>query len=142
MNPRRAWVEQIMGLPISVHLRGPAVTSADVERQVSAVFAELRQADEVFSTYRADSQITRWERGDLALADADPALSEVLALCEQARQRTEGSFDARSLPDPIGPGLRFIRPAWSRAGRCSRPRTIWPPSTGTTGVSTRVVTSS
>src|SRR5438477_45186 len=60
----------------------------------------LRHADGVFSPYRDDSDLSRWERGELALADADAALAEVVALCEEARARTGGWFDPRGLPDP------------------------------------------
>lgn len=105
--PRRAWVEQIMGLPISLHVRGPWVASPQVERAVARVFAALRRADDIFSTYRSESQVSRWARGELPLADADPDLAEVLTLCEDARRRTGGAFDARSLPDPIGGRWRY-----------------------------------
>lgn len=105
--PRRAWVEQIMGLPVSIHLRGSDLDSARVNRHVAAVFADLRRADRVFSTYRQDSDLSRWERAALPLADADSALPAVLELCERARLRTEGWFDARRLPDPRGDGLRY-----------------------------------
>lgn len=91
-----------MGMPISLHLRGEDLTSAQVEACVAEVFDSLRDADTIFSTYRADSQISRWERGELALSDADPALLEVLDMCEEARLKTEGYFDARSLPAPLG----------------------------------------
>ena len=73
--PRRAWVEQIMGLPVSIHVRGDGVTGAHVERRVARVFADLRHADAVFSPYRDDSDLSRWERGELALAQADPAMA-------------------------------------------------------------------
>ena len=100
--PRRAWTQQIMGMPISVHVRGEELS---IEREVQQVFASLRDADSLFSTYREDSQLSRWERGELALADADPALAQVFELCEEARQRTGGYFDARatgSRYDPSG----------------------------------------
>ncbi len=96
--PRRAWVEQIMGLPVSVHVRGPH--AADAGPAVEALLAELRHADAVFSPYRDDSDLNRLERGELSLRDADPALPEVLRLCDEARRRTGGWFDARRLPDP------------------------------------------
>ena len=98
--PRRAWVEQIMGLPISVHVRGSDVHGTGVERRVTAVFADLRHADALFSTYRIDSELSRWERGELTLDDADPSLAEVMALCDEAREHTDGWFDPRALPDP------------------------------------------
>ncbi|MEU7826477.1 FAD:protein FMN transferase [Catellatospora sp. NPDC049133] len=91
--PRRAWVEQIMGMPVSLHLRGPGLDSAPVRRTVDAVFALLREADEVFSTYRADSEVSRVNRGELAVADAHPWVAEVATLCGEARERTGGWFD-------------------------------------------------
>ena len=68
--PRRAWVEQIMGLPISIHVRGGDPSDAHVEHIVARVFADLCHADAVLSPYRADSDLSRWERGEVALADA------------------------------------------------------------------------
>jgi thiamine biosynthesis lipoprotein len=103
--PRRARVEQIMGLPVSVHLRGD--DPAGVERHVDEVFADLRHADAVLSTYRDDSDLARWERGGLTLAHADPILAEVVALCDEARARTDGWFDPRGLPDPRGGARRY-----------------------------------
>ncbi|WP_230686380.1 FAD:protein FMN transferase [Catellatospora vulcania] len=99
--PRRAWVEQVMGMPVSLHLRGPGLDSAPVRRGVEAVFALLRETDAVFSTYRVDSDVSRINRGELAVADAHPWVGEVAALCDEARERTGGWFDAR-LPGPGG----------------------------------------
>jgi thiamine biosynthesis lipoprotein len=61
----------------------------------------------VFSPYRDDSELSRWERGELTTAAADPAFAEVLGLCEEARERTGGWFDARRLPDPRTGAPRF-----------------------------------
>jgi thiamine biosynthesis lipoprotein len=96
----RAHVEQIMGLPVSVHLRGTDPGAAHVRRRVEAVFAHLRHVDAVLSPYRDDSDLSRWERGELAPAYADPALARVIDLCDEARTRTDGWFDPRGLPDP------------------------------------------
>jgi thiamine biosynthesis lipoprotein len=98
--PQRVWVEQIMGLPISIHLRGDRLTDEGVEQRIAAVFAELRHVDAVLSPYRDGSDLSAWERGALRLADADPKLAQVVALCDEARQRTDGWFDPRGLPDP------------------------------------------
>jgi thiamine biosynthesis lipoprotein len=67
---------------------------------VARAFAELRRADAVFSPYRDDSDLSRWERGELTLAECDPTLREVTSLCDDARIRTHGWFDPRDLPDP------------------------------------------
>ncbi|WP_432969018.1 FAD:protein FMN transferase [Dactylosporangium sp. CA-233914] len=96
-----------MGLPVSVHVRGDEPDSAEVRYRVATVFADLRRADAVFSPYRDDSELSRWERGELAVADADPVFAEVLALCDEARERTGGWFEPRGLPDPRTAAPRF-----------------------------------
>jgi thiamine biosynthesis lipoprotein len=105
--PRRAWVEQVMGLPVSIHVRCADPDPAELGERVAAVFAGLRHADAVFSPYRDDSDLSRWERGELTAGAADPAFAEVLALCDQARARTDGWFDPRGLPDPRTGTPRF-----------------------------------
>jgi thiamine biosynthesis lipoprotein len=92
--PRAAWVEQIMGMPISLHVRADRPRSPEVSDAVARVFAELRRVDAVFSPWKDDSQVTRLARGELALADCDAEVREVARLCEQARERTDGWFDA------------------------------------------------
>jgi FAD:protein FMN transferase len=89
-----------MGLPVSVHVRGADPSGPQVEQRVAELYADLRRADAVLSPYRDDSDLSRWERGELALAAADPALAGVIELCEEARERSGGWFDARRLPDP------------------------------------------
>ena len=85
-------VEHVMGMPVLVHVRDGGAGPDAVE----AVFAWLRFVDATFSTYRPDSEIRRLDRGALALADAHPAVREVLARCERLRAETGGYFDARA----------------------------------------------
>ncbi|MEV0563254.1 FAD:protein FMN transferase [Dactylosporangium sp. NPDC050588] len=106
--PRRAWVEQIMGLPVSVHLRGPGAGDPPAEAAVAAVFADLRRDDAAFSPYLDGSDLSRWERGE---APPTPELEAVIALCDEARERTGGWFDPRGLPDP-----RTGRPRYDPSG--------------------------
>src|SRR5581483_9586385 len=82
-------VEQIMGMPILIDVRGPAVDPAALDR----AFDWLRLVDATFSTYKEDSEISRLNRGDLSLEDAHPDVREVLARCEQLRAETGGYFD-------------------------------------------------
>lgn len=91
-------------MPVSVHLRGSA---APGQRQaaVDAVYAELRTVDQIFSTYRTDSDLSRLRRGELTVEGCDPLVGEVLALCERATGETAGYFDAwRPGPDTV---IRF-----------------------------------
>lgn len=92
---RRAWTQPVMGTQASLHLRGPYLDSTPgVELAVAAVFDHLQAADELFSTYRPDSQVSALRRGELPRREWHPWLAEVVALCEEARERTEGYFDA------------------------------------------------
>lgn len=93
-QPRRAFVEQVMGLPVSVHVRGPQARGPEVARAVEAAFEGLRADEAVFSTYRPRSQVSRIRRGELRLQDADARVRQVAALCEEASALTGGSFSA------------------------------------------------
>lgn len=79
-----------MGMPIVLDLRDELP-----EYDVEAMWDVLRQADTVFSTYKDDSEISRLNRGELALEDASPEVREVLDRCEELRVITDGYFDAR-----------------------------------------------
>jgi thiamine biosynthesis lipoprotein len=91
---RRAWVEMVMGLPVSVVVRGSGAGGDRADELVQAMYADLRRADRVFSTYRADSEISLIRSRVLDRELASFEVREVLALCEQARELTDGLFDA------------------------------------------------
>lgn len=120
-------VEHVMGLPISVALRG---RHADDERGGAAwleAIRLLRDVDRVFSTYRADSVISRLGRGELPEGDCPPEVAEVLALGERARVESGGAFDVRrSAPD----GRLVLDPSGVVKGwavqRAARPLTALP----------------
>lgn len=99
----RTWraVEQIMGMPISVALRGRHAGDAAAERAWAAVVAELREVDRVFSTYRSDSVISRLARDAMQLAECPPEVHEVLALGARAERDSGGAFAVRR-PGPDG----------------------------------------
>ena len=102
---KRAYVAQIMGMPISVHLRGPQPDAPQAAAAVEQLFDELREVDRVFSLYRDDSDLSRLTRGEIGRADCHPDVAEVARLCELAQQRTDGWFDPQLPPhdDPDGP---------------------------------------
>lgn len=87
-------VDHVMGMPISLALRGRSADDAGRDAW-HAVLAELRHVDEVFSTYRPDSVISRLGRGEITEADCPPEVHEVLALAAQAERASGGAFAAR-----------------------------------------------
>jgi FAD:protein FMN transferase len=107
---RRAFVEQVMGMPVSVHVRAHDVAWPDVETAVGNCFAHLRHADRIFSTWREDSDLMRLRRGEIGVGAAHPWLADVIDLSIEAEELTRGRFsawferhpDGRRLFDPTG----------------------------------------
>ncbi len=103
--PRRSFVARIMGLPMSVHVRGPLATTPAVAAAVEAAFVAVRADEAMFSTWQPDSPVSRIKDGRDRLVDSHPRIRHVAALCELAGHRTGGAF-AAWLPGPEG-RLRF-----------------------------------
>lgn len=93
-EPRRAWVEHVMGMPVSVHARGPGARGEAADAAVRLLLDDLHAADARFSTYRAGSEVSRLARGETTLDACSDDLREVHRLCRTARERTGGWFDA------------------------------------------------
>ena len=92
-------VEQVMGMPISLALRGRHAGSPAGAQAWQSVLASLRWADEVFSTWRDDTVVSRLGRGELTVEECPPEVAEVLAIGESARRATDGAFDVRRVVD-------------------------------------------
>ena len=110
-----------MGMPIGVDVCDPDIGAKTVDR----VYRWLRFVDATFSTYREDSEISRLNRGELALGQTHPAVRSVLRRCERLRMQTDGYFDMRaplqSTPEVEADAPRSIDPSglvkgWSVAG--------------------------
>lgn len=99
-------VQQIMEMPISVHviLDDRDRDTTVVHRAIEHALGDLREVDRVFSTFREDSDVRRIARGELAVADADPMVAEVLRESQAAEVATHGRFSAwwRGWFDPTG----------------------------------------
>ena len=85
-------VEHVMGMPVVVDVRDEGLDPSAVDR----VFDWLRFVDATFSTYKEDSEISRINRGELAVAAAHDDVREVLARCDELRVETRGYFDVRA----------------------------------------------
>jgi FAD:protein FMN transferase len=96
--PARTHVEHCMGTVFSIGIRDPG----EWDDALAEVVAWLHQVDEVFSTYREHSEISRIRRGDLAIAGADPLVREVLSWCDLLTTETNGYFTA-DLPGGLDP---------------------------------------
>ena len=96
-------VEQIMGTAISVELADD-LPYPRLARLADDVFAWLRLVDERFSTFKADSEVNRLDRGDARLADCSHDLRTVVDRCAELWRETSGYFDVHATGrlDPSG----------------------------------------
>ncbi|HEX6489433.1 MAG TPA: FAD:protein FMN transferase [Candidatus Dormibacteraeota bacterium] len=84
-------VRDVMGMPWTVEVRDERVPPGLIE----ALYADLEWVDRTFSTFRADSEIERLNRGELDLEGASPEVREVLELSDAHSDMTGGCFSAR-----------------------------------------------
>ncbi|GAB3861169.1 hypothetical protein GCM10029963_65230 [Micromonospora andamanensis] len=103
IRPGLRRVEHVMGTPVSLDIaddRPPTVLAARADE----VFAWLREVDARFSTYRPDSEVCRFDRGELLLSEASADLRRVLERCADLWGATDGFFDAYATGglDPSG----------------------------------------
>ena len=93
----------VMGTGATVELHEP-LSLSDAERLAEGVFAWLHTVDRGFSTFRADSEVSRLDRGELDPADASEDLRDVLDQCARLWRETDGYFDvyATGRFDPSG----------------------------------------
>jgi FAD:protein FMN transferase len=101
MTAQHRYVEQVMGMPVTLALRGRHTDDDQAHHAWSASLEILREADRVFSTYRDDSFISRLGRGELTLDQCPREVAEVLEIGERARRESAGAFDVRR-PGPDG----------------------------------------
>lgn len=103
------YVDHVMGMPISLALRGRHAAGTDARAAWRQVMQVLREVDRVFSTYRPDSFVSRLARDEITLDDCPPEVAEVMALGELAEHESGGAFrvhrpgpDGRQVLDPNG----------------------------------------
>jgi thiamine biosynthesis lipoprotein len=85
---RSVFTEELMGTVVSLDVRGGEPDAAVIEE----CFRRLRWVDATFSPYRPDSEVCRYDRGEVT--DPSPELRWVLARCDALRRATGGAFDA------------------------------------------------
>jgi thiamine biosynthesis lipoprotein len=88
-------IEQVWGTVISIDVRDPVEVGV-----LDRVVEWFHRVDDLFSTWRDDTEISRLARGELTLGDASPEVRVVLALCDDLTERTRGAFDIRFGADP------------------------------------------
>ncbi len=129
-------VEHVMGMAISIDIRQPLPDAGALDD----VIAWLHHVDDTFSTYKHDSEISRFGRGELSITDLSTETEDVLLRCLELTEITDGTFDAFAVPAPNGTTPRPIRLRQGMGNR-ERRRTSSKPPEPTTCASTPAATS-
>jgi thiamine biosynthesis lipoprotein len=93
---------------ISVDVRDPVATDV-----IDDVFEWFARVDDLFSTWRPETEISCLARGELEFEAGQPEVRTVLAACAQLKRETNGAFDieaARKL-ETLHPGQAAIDPS-------------------------------
>lgn len=89
-----------MGMPAKLQIASDRNTH-DIFAAIQACFIAI---DQQFSTYKKMSEVSQYNRGEIALHD-HPQLAWILSECERTKQETQGYFDSqynRQTIDPSG----------------------------------------
>ena len=94
-NEKGIWTfhhEHVLGTSLELSVR--AASLSDAERAEAAVLARFDHDDALLSTWRAESEVSRWAKTSLQPVAVSPELFEVLASFDTWRDRTGGALDA------------------------------------------------
>jgi thiamine biosynthesis lipoprotein len=108
----------VMGTMASVHVHDQ-VDDAIVDAAIEATWSELDRLEQIFSTFRSSSEISRINRGELHLLDASPEVIEVVDACTWLEHASDGAFRARRPGDELIDPAGFVK-GWAAelAAKC------------------------
>jgi thiamine biosynthesis lipoprotein len=87
---RTVHAEPVMGTVVSLDLRGGGEHAAAIADAV----AWFHEVDHRFSPYRPDSEVCRFGRGEVPVADRSPELIGIVEACEAVERASGGAFSA------------------------------------------------
>jgi FAD:protein FMN transferase len=88
----------LMGMPITVEIVGARDATT-----IEAVFAYLHHVDARFSTYKDNSEISAFNRGEVLPANLSAEMKEVLRLSAITRDQSKGFFEIRKTDGSLDP---------------------------------------
>jgi thiamine biosynthesis lipoprotein len=96
---------QVWGTVLFLDLGSTSISEGSMDEAVESVKEFVYEVDEVFSTYKDGSFVSRLRRGEIDIAQCPADLQEVWQLSSVARDLTDGAFDPWAVAggfDPSG----------------------------------------
>ncbi len=91
--------QAIMGMPITVAIADSYATRSDLE----PVFNYFTCVDKQFSPFKPDSEVSLWNAQAIGARELSSDMKEILELCAETKQATNGYFDIRKPDGHIDP---------------------------------------
>lgn len=90
----------LMGMPITIEVVDATILQEDIDK----IFTYFSSIEDTFSTYKATSEISKINRGELFAREYSEEMKVVLALSEQTKKETHRYFDIQQngIYDPSG----------------------------------------
>ena len=79
----------LMGMPITVEVADSKVTDSDI----ASVFDYFASVDRVFSTYKKESEISRFNSGELTKKQLSADVRQILQLADDTKKESNGYFN-------------------------------------------------
>jgi thiamine biosynthesis lipoprotein len=89
----------LMDMPVTVEICDPGVSASDIDQ----VFDYFISIDNRFSTFKPDSEISRYNQKKLTYSQLSNDMKLVLKLCEDTKKATDGYFDIRRPDGTLDP---------------------------------------
>ncbi len=108
---------EVWGTVVFVDVNSQTASISDLEEALSEVRAHVTHIDEVFSTYKPDSVVSKLRRQEISIEQCGAEVHDVWNRCAYARDLTDGAFDPWSVAggfDPSG-----LVKGWA-ADQCAR----------------------
>jgi thiamine biosynthesis lipoprotein len=102
---RKRYEINVWGTVLYLDLGSSSIAEVEIDQAVESVRDFVYEVDEVFSTYKEGSFVSRLRRSEIDIAQCPADLQEVWSLCVVARELTEGAFDPWAVSggfDPSG----------------------------------------
>lgn len=81
------------GTIIFIDAASSKISESEIQAAIESVREFLYQVDEVFSTYKEQSEVSRLRRGEISIDQCSADLQGVWDLCLAAKEFTDGYFD-------------------------------------------------
>ncbi len=95
--------EEVMGTVVSYSVTPGDISAHELALAMAESNAELHRLDDLFSTWQAESPMSRFRRGELDPTEVPGEIPTVLGLCAALKRVSEGWFDPWAIAGGVDP---------------------------------------